>query len=96
MAGGGQWRSLLNKHPLCKLLREHNDKQPKKKSHNDSKSLIAIKDGDLFIWDSYTAGVISFNLRNLVASESEEPSRILDSCDVSPTTDRLSHVQVLT
>ena len=63
MAAPGAWRKVLNDQLIFKILRQSLDKR---KATVDSSSLIAIKDGELYVWDNVKAHLLTTNLKNLV------------------------------
>ena len=75
MAAVDIWRTCLNEHPFCKHLRENNAKDSNAKLQHDSKGLVAIQDGNLYVWDSYSAHLVHFNLKNLLPEAQERYRR---------------------
>lgn len=47
----------------------------------DAQSLLVVKDGEVFLWDSYTLSVLTTNLKALAALDSQEGN----------TSERLTH-----
>ncbi|XP_064613240.1 nucleoporin 88-like [Liolophura sinensis] len=70
MAAASDWSDVLNVHPISAILRESNQKDPKRKTRSDSRGLIAVQGSDLYIWDSHTASCLYTNLRQLTADDS--------------------------
>ncbi|KAL8573357.1 hypothetical protein ACOMHN_032819 [Nucella lapillus] len=67
MYGEECWRDKLKVHPICKRLKESLSKQSPPATAGHAKSLLAIKNGDLFVWDSYNANILHCNLKSLVS-----------------------------
>lgn len=68
------WRELLNRHKLCKKLKENNAKDSRQKQHNEAKNFLTLHGSDLFIWDSVDTAILHCNLRSLArnAAQSSE------------------------
>ncbi|XP_041349036.1 nucleoporin 88-like [Gigantopelta aegis] len=66
MAASNSWCNGLNSHQFCKLLKENNVKDSRKKLTSDAKELILTHDCDLYVWDSYACHLIYFNIKNLL------------------------------
>ncbi|KAK7505991.1 hypothetical protein BaRGS_00002713 [Batillaria attramentaria] len=64
------WREKLKVHPLCQRLKEISDKEPQADGSGEAKSLLAVKNGDLFVWDSVSANVVYCNLKHLLSDSS--------------------------
>ena len=62
MAAPGAWRKLLNGHPIFDVLRQSREKLPKAK---DCKGLLDIRDGELYLWNSYNSNLLTANLKCL-------------------------------
>nr|XP_022342130.1 nuclear pore complex protein Nup88-like [Crassostrea virginica] len=77
MAGVDNWRTCLNDLKIFKQLRENNctDSNQKKKLH--SKSLLQVLDSDLYVWDTYDAQLLNYNLKNSDSSEKKNRFQIL-------------------
>ncbi|XP_076453117.1 nucleoporin 88-like [Babylonia areolata] len=67
MSGEDCWRDKLKVHPICKRLKESFSKQSPHATVGHARSLVAIKNGDLFVWDSYNANIVHCNLKSLVS-----------------------------
>lgn len=61
------WRDKLKVHPICKRLKDIASKRHSSDATGDAKSLLAIKNGDLFVWDSFSANVVHCNLKTLLS-----------------------------
>ncbi|KAK6184474.1 hypothetical protein SNE40_006942 [Patella caerulea] len=66
MAAYSGWRSRLNNHQFCKQLRENNVKESRFKLASDAKQLIAVIDGDIYVWDASATHLIYFHLKTLL------------------------------
>ncbi len=62
-ASSGSWRKHLNKHPIFDVLRANRDDL---KKATDSKELLVIKDGELYLWNPYNACILTTNLKPMV------------------------------
>ena len=60
------WRDKLKVHPICKRLKDVASKRHPSETNGEAKSLLAIKNGDLFVWDSFSANVVHCNLKCLL------------------------------
>ncbi|WAR02636.1 NUP88-like protein [Mya arenaria] len=82
MASVDKWRTCLNEKSFCKKIREHNGKESIRKSKAEAKSLIAVNDNDLFIWDNASCHFYYFNLNNLTGeNENKNRFQILQCTD---------------
>jgi nuclear pore complex protein Nup88 len=63
MAAGLNWCEKLRCSPLFNVLRENSSKL---KPADESKSLLTINDGDLFVWDTYGSALLTLSLKNLL------------------------------
>lgn len=79
MAGVDNWRTCLNDLKIFKQLRENNctDSNQKKKLH--SKSLLQVLDSDLYVWDTYDAQLLNYNLKNSDSSEKKNRFQVVYS-----------------
>lgn len=69
------WHELLNKHKLCKRLKENNAKDSAKKQHSEAKNFLTLHGSDIFVWDSVDAAILHCNLRSLAQKEeTDSPS----------------------
>ncbi|KAH9524245.1 Nucleoporin 88 [Bulinus truncatus] len=68
----GGWRELLNKHPMCKVLKENNAKDSANKNTVDSKNIFCIHGSDLYVWDSLDKRLLHCNLKTLRAQHNGE------------------------
>ena len=75
MAASSSWCNNLNSHQFCKLLRENNVKDSRKKLAVDAKQLILTYDCDLYVWDSYACHLIYFNIKNLLPEAKDKSNR---------------------
>lgn len=77
MAGVDNWRTCLNELKIFKQLRENNctDSNQKKKLH--SKSLLQVLDSDLYVWDTYDAQLLNYNLKNSDSSEKKNRFQVV-------------------
>ncbi|KAJ8312006.1 hypothetical protein KUTeg_009379 [Tegillarca granosa] len=75
MASVDNWRTCLNDQTFCKHLRENNAKDSRQKISSESKSLAAVQDSDLYVWDSYLSQLIYFNLKHLLPDSHERQSQ---------------------
>ncbi len=66
------WRKKLNEHHLFESLRENKEKQRPPK---ECKKLLAIKDGEIFVWDAYRTCLLTTNLKSL-AQKQENPCQV--------------------
>lgn len=66
MAAVDNWRTCLNDQSFCKQLRENNAKDSGQKHSSTSKCLTALQGGDLYVWDSYSAHIVYYNLKHLL------------------------------
>ena len=66
-ASAEDWRDKLKVHPICKRLKEIVSKQSQYAATGDVKRLLAVKNGDLFVWDSYNSNIIHCNLKSLLS-----------------------------
>lgn len=69
------WYEKLKVHPLCKQLKETNLQRTESGILNDAKSLIAVKNGDLFIWNSSSLNIIHCNLNSLLSEHEDAYTR---------------------
>ena len=51
----------LNQHSIFDALRQNKDRL---KPLNESKRLLALKEGELFVWDNYRTCVFTTNLKS--------------------------------
>ena len=72
MAASSGWRFRLNQHKIFDILVEHKEDIT---SGTDSKDLLAVKDGDLFVWSSYNQSLLTTNLKNLVTGSDDVNER---------------------
>ena len=70
MAASSAWRTVLNKHQIFDELRKYKDDQ---KLLIDSTNILAIQDGEIFVWDSYNSHLLTTNLKNLVQRDEKSP-----------------------
>ena len=68
----GIWRKKLNEHHLFDSLRENKEKQRPPK---ECRKLLAIKDGEIFVWDAYRTCLLTTNLKSL-AQKQENPCQV--------------------
>lgn len=60
------WREKLKVHPICQRLKKNIGQNVQPDILGNAKGLIAVKNGDLFVWDSYSAQVLHCKLKNLL------------------------------
>ena len=83
MADGSDWCGKLNNSALFDLLRKNASKL---QGILQAKSLLAIHDGKLYVWDAYSAALLVTNLRSLKSQSSANRSQ----CQVKPIEHDLS------
>lgn len=66
------WRDKLKVHPICKRLKDVASKIQHSEANGDAKSLLAVKNGDLFVWDSFSANVVHCNLKRLLSVSQQQ------------------------
>jgi hypothetical protein len=69
------WRDKLKVHPICARLRESVGRLLNAEAAGDTKNLLTIRNGDLFVWDSYNANVLHCNLKSLLSVSQETADR---------------------
>jgi len=62
MAETGDWCGKLNSCVLFGVLRRNADKL---KATLQAKSIIAVNDGKLYVWDAYSAALLATNLKSV-------------------------------
>ena len=73
MAASIAWRNRLKKHKIFDDLAKTNKDIGVSSA---CRNLIAIKDGEIFVWDPNSASVMTTNLKNLIrSSDTEDRSR---------------------
>ena len=71
MAASIDWRQVLNKHRIFKQLQSCLGKV---KPEIESKSILTIHDGQLFVWNAYNSTILTINLKLLVGKSETEIS----------------------
>ncbi|KAK7087821.1 nucleoporin 88-like [Littorina saxatilis] len=66
------WRDKLKVHPICKRLKDAAGNKYPYEVVGEAKSLLSIKNGDLFVWDSYSANIVHCNLKSLLSVSQKE------------------------
>jgi len=61
MAEGNEWCGKLNNCPVFDVLRKSASKL---KEITQAKSMLAIHNGKLYVWDSYSASLLATNLKS--------------------------------
>lgn len=61
------WRDKLKVHPICARLKESVRKTLSAEAAGDTKNLLTVRNGDLFVWDSFSANVLHCNLKSLLS-----------------------------
>ena len=73
MAASSLWRKFLNENDIFKLLRKNCEKNT---VTPNSKDVVAVTDGELFVWDACSNSVLTTNLKLLAmksAAASKQP-----------------------
>ena len=61
------WRDQLLNHPICQRLKDVIAKSGSHEVAGETKSLLAVKNGDLYVWDNGSACVLHCNLKSLLS-----------------------------
>ena len=73
MATSIAWRNRLKNHKIF----DFDESQKDTNSRNECKNIITIKDGEIFVWDSFNVSVRTTNLKSLIRkNESESESSV--------------------
>jgi len=67
MAESNEWCGKLNNSALFDVLRKNASKL---KGTLQAKSILAINDGTLYVWDAYSAALLTTNLKALKSQPS--------------------------
>lgn len=67
------WRTVLKDQPIFRKLRES---QARSKRQSDSRNILALNDGDLFVWDAHKSCIYTSNLKLLLNSGKETPCQV--------------------
>ncbi|CAH1800974.1 unnamed protein product [Owenia fusiformis] len=57
------WRNFLNEHPIFDEIRQANANQ---RVPTESLDILAVEDGEVFVWNASTANILTANLKNFV------------------------------
>ena len=71
MAASTAWRKRLVQHKIFEVLRENQDKF---NLPRESKNILVIKDGDLFVWDADDCCILTTNLKALARDKIDADS----------------------
>ena len=76
----GSWMKNLNQNSIFDCLRQNKDKL---RIPKESKSWLAVNEGELYIWDSYRTCVLTTNLKSLTQkTEGTHQVRHLDLAEL--------------
>ena len=73
MAASTSWRTALNQHPIFDSLREYQDDRG---SNNDSRRLMVVQDGELYIWNPHTTCVLTTDLKLLQQNPEQQSFQV--------------------
>ena len=71
MAASTAWRKRLVQHKIFEVLRKNQDKF---NLPRESKNILVIKDGDLFVWDTDDCCILTTNLKALARDKIDADS----------------------
>ena len=76
MAASTAWRKRLVQHNIFEVLRKNQDKI---NLPRESKNILVIKDGDLFVWDADDCCILTTNLKALARDKIDAHSETSES-----------------
>lgn len=73
MAASSAWRKRLSQHEIFEVLRKN---QEQLNWPTESKNILVVKDGDLFVWDAHNYCILTTNLKALARDKIGTDSEI--------------------